>query len=265
MNTNKWGPSGWDQLGPMANKFDRVSRSLDAKNLNTYRLLHKTHISNTENILPCKYCRESYHTYISELPMDRAIYDGELNTWMYHIHNKVNEKLRKQGYNTKPDPSLSEAKERIKEISRDYYRATGWDYIHAIAHNYAETPDALSMIKAKTHFSTLPYLMPHPELMSATLKFMKDHPVDDTLDDRNNLVLWIYLLHEHLLPVYQRLQPGVTYKKRNYSETCAYYETFRAGCGLSAGKKGPSCRLPVSSSVRSENLKKLLNATSVFK
>jgi hypothetical protein len=177
---------------------------------------------------------------------------------MYDIHNKVNDKLRKQGYNNKPDPSLSEATERRRTISKDYYKATGWDYIHSIGHNYSEKPDAKSMINAKTHFSTLPYLLSHPDLTVAMLKFMKDHPIDDILDVRNNLVLWIYLLHQHLLPVYAKIQPNFKCPGRTYAETCAYYETFRAGCGMSEGKKGPSCRLPVSSSTRSENLKKLL-------
>lgn len=258
MNTNKWGPAGWDQLGPVAYKYDTIRNRLSTEHKNTYAIIHKIHLSNTENMLPCKYCRESYHTYVLEEPVDKPLLTGNLNRWMYDIHNKVNDKLRKQGYNNKPDPSLSEATERRRTISKDYYKATGWDYIHSIGHNYSEKPDAKSMINAKTHFSTLPYLLSHPDLTVAMLKFMKDHPIDDILDVRNNLVLWIYLLHQHLLPVYAKIQPNFKCPGRTYAETCAYYETFRAGCGMSEGKKGPSCRLPVSSSTRSENLKKLL-------
>lgn len=262
MNTNKWGPSGWDQLGPVSYKYDRITRILPETHRTTYILLHKIHLSNTETQLPCKYCRESYHTYVTELPMDRSLISGELSTWMYNIHNKVNQKLRKQGYNSKPDPTETEAEKQIKAISKDIYRSTGWDYIHSIGHNYAEKPDAKSMVNAKVHFSTLPYLLPHPKLTLSMIEFMNKHPVDDVLDDRNNLVLWLYLLHQFMLPVYRSIQPGVDLPVRSYSETCAHYETFRAGCGLSAGKSGPSCRLPVSSSVRNENLKKLLKIKS---
>lgn len=259
MNTNKWGPAGWDQLGAAALKYDRVHAILPWQHRNTYSLIHKVHLSNTETQLPCKYCRASYHQYVLELPMDRFIANGELNIWMYNIHNKVNDKLRKQGYNSKPDPSLAEAIKHNKSIATDLYRATGWDYIFSIGHNYTETPDAKAMIKAKIHFSTLPYLLPHPELTSAMIGFMAQHPIDASLDDRNNLVLWLYLLNQALIPVYRRLQPDSDIPLRSYQDTCAHYETFRAGCGLSAGKSGPSCRLPVSSSVRNENLKKLLN------
>jgi hypothetical protein len=146
-------------------------------------------------------------------------------------------------------------------INHNFFRATGWDYIHSIGHNYAEKPEAMSMIKGKVHFSTLPYMLPHPALTAAMLDFMKSYPVDNVLDDRNNLVMWLFLLNQHLNPVYRSLQPGENLPPdRSYSETCAFYETFRAGCGLSAGKKGPSCRLPVSSTVRTANLKKLLQA-----
>jgi hypothetical protein len=259
MNTNKWGPSGWDQLGPAALKHDRLHGLLPEQHTNTFSLIHKIHLSNTENILPCKYCRESYNRYIKELPMDRFLVQGNLNNWMYQIHNKVNDKLRKQGYNTKPDPSEAAALKHVKSISTDLYRSTGWDYIHSIGHNYSEKADAMSMVKAKIYLSTLPYMLPHPALTVAMLDFMKLHSVDDALLDRNNLVLWLYLLNQHLIPVYRQLQPDKMVPAiRSYPENCAYYETFRAGCGLSAGKSGPSCRLPVSSNVRSENLKKLL-------
>ena len=54
MNTNKWGPAGWNLLGPAALRFDRISHVLDNKNLNTFRMLLKTHLTNTENMLPCR-------------------------------------------------------------------------------------------------------------------------------------------------------------------------------------------------------------------
>lgn len=258
MNTNKWGPAGWDQLGPVGVKYDHIHEVLQKEYLNTYTILHKIHLSNTETQLPCKYCRESYQKFILELPMDRFLASGNLNSWMYQIHNKVNDKLRKQGYNTKPDPSLKEATKHVQDVGKDYYKATGWDYIFSIGHNYSETPDAKSMVNAKVHFSTLPYVLPHPELTSGMIHFMQQHPIDEVLDDRNNLVLWLYLLNQTLLPVYRKLQPDINIKHMSYADTCAHYETFRAGCGLSAGKSGPSCRLPVATSVRNKNLKKLL-------
>jgi len=104
MNTSKWGPSGWNQLGPVAYKYDKIRAVLSEQHKNTYMIIHKIHLSNTENMLPCKYCRESYHKYLLDTPMDKPLFSN-LNKWMYTIHNKVNDKLRKQGYNTAPDPT----------------------------------------------------------------------------------------------------------------------------------------------------------------
>jgi hypothetical protein len=247
MNTSKWGPSGWDQLGPVAYKYDKIRAVLSEPHKNTYMLIHKTHLSNTENVLPCKYCRESYHKYLLETPIDKPLFSN-LNKWMYTIHNKVNDKLRKQGYNTAPDPTLTDATDRIKTIAVDYYKATGWDYIQSIGYNYPEKPESMNMVYTKVHFSTLPYLLPHPDLTVACLTFMKANPIDNVLDNRNNMFLWLYRLHQYLLPTYNKIQPNNGCSSKTYAETCAHYETFRAGCGMSAGKKGPSCRLPPSKS-----------------
>lgn len=256
MNTNKWGPSGWNQLGPSAYKYDHVYTQISKKHKVLLSLLYKTHLSNTESQLPCKYCRESYKTYITELPMDKPLIKGNLNNWLYLLHNKVNDKLRKQGYNTAKDPTFSEAIKHISLISKDYYLSTGWDYIHSIAHNYAEEPTNQAKILAKVHFSTLPYLLPHPSLTVAMLEF--PYNIDEALDNRSSLVLWVYLLHNYMLPVYSYIQPGFKEVPKTYEETCSYYETFRAGCGKSKGKSGPSCRLPISDTSRMTNLNKLL-------
>ena len=44
------------------------------------------------NTLPCKYCRESYRTFVSENPI-RATSRVELTKWLWEIHNMVNQKL----------------------------------------------------------------------------------------------------------------------------------------------------------------------------
>ena len=246
MNTNKWGPSGWNLLGTSAYKYDHVITRLPDHHKITLALIYKIHISNTETQLPCKYCRESYTVYIRELPVDQPLIEHKLNNWMYLLHNKVNDKLRKQGYNTSEDPSLSEATKMINLKSKNYYISTGWDYINCIAHNYPEPATARSKILAKVHFSTLPYLLPHPSLTSATVDFMNEYKLDEALNDRNAFVTWIYLLHNNLLNVYKNIQPGFNPEEytKSYENTCSYYETFRAGCGMSKGKSGPSCRLP---------------------
>ena len=46
------------------------------------------------NILPCKYCRESYKEFVKKVPIDNYLNTRrDLCLWLYKIHNMVNRKL----------------------------------------------------------------------------------------------------------------------------------------------------------------------------
>ena len=98
MDTRFWGPTGWDL-------FHRIS----FHSRNPHALL--AHIA---EILPCKFCRNSTHRFVKELP-----YNKDPERWLYEIHNKVNHKLRSQCLNDPkvthpgPDPSFEEVKQKL--------------------------------------------------------------------------------------------------------------------------------------------------------
>lgn len=276
MNTAKWGPPGWDQFGPAADRYDFYMTMLKDTGQQEFRYglacLYKLHFSITETQLPCKYCRASFHQYIRELPPDSYLMCpimsskmplyGCFNTWMYKVHNKVNNKLRTQGYNTDPDPSPKQALKYVRKTGTDLVKSTGWDFIHSIAHNYPTEPTAEDKINKYLYVSALPYMLPHPLLTQSMLGFMRLNPIDDCLDNRPTFVLWMYLLHRHLLATYTELGAAVP-DINEFGKHCQYYESFRAKCGVSAGKKGASCRLPVSSKVKNKNLELLLARMSI--
>jgi hypothetical protein len=58
---------------------------------------YRTHFESLANVLPCKYCRDSYKQFISEGPTkltdDVLANRDTLTDWFFDIHNKVNEKL----------------------------------------------------------------------------------------------------------------------------------------------------------------------------
>ncbi len=99
MNVEKWGPFGWGFLHTLTFNYpDNPTQKI--KNV------YKRYFTLTGDILPCKYCRASYKEFIKELPIDGALESREkLVRWFYEIHNKVNDKLRKQGRKIK-DPSF---------------------------------------------------------------------------------------------------------------------------------------------------------------
>lgn len=289
MNTAKWGKPGWDLMGPAAERYDRHIKKKSTRSTRSARPFqimdnYWLYLTILETQLPCKYCRASYYGYIRELPPDKYLYMPEADasafgstrlptprgakcnfgcsahSWMYQVHNKVNDKLRLQGYNEHPNPSPSQALKYVREVGKDLVQSSGWDFIHSIAHNYPEEPTIEHRVNTCMFMASLPYLLPHPALIDGALEFMKNNPVDNCLEDRPTLVLWCYLLHSHLVLIYRKLG-AKGWSIRKFNDSCAYYESFRAGCGQSKGKKGGSCRLPVSASIKNRNLQLLLDNT----
>lgn len=100
MNVDKWGSSGWTFLHTLTFNYpDNPTQKI--------KKVYKRYFTLTGEILPCKYCRESYQQFIKELPIDEALESREkLTKWFYDIHNKVNAKLRRQGKRIR-DPAFS--------------------------------------------------------------------------------------------------------------------------------------------------------------
>lgn len=75
--------------------------------------INKEYFTSKKNMLPCKYCRASYKTYLKYLPIDKYLGDRYgLTYWLFTLHNLVNHKIYKP-------------KERFKNIVIKYeqYRA----------------------------------------------------------------------------------------------------------------------------------------------
>lgn len=90
MQTRVWGPAGWLFLHSIAQNYPwKPTKEQQENYLNFFRL--------TGNVLPCRYCRESYQEFIkepdTELKMNVMKNRYSLVKWLYDIHNKVNKKL----------------------------------------------------------------------------------------------------------------------------------------------------------------------------
>jgi hypothetical protein len=90
MQTRVWGPAGWIFLHCSAQNYPNEPT---AEQKESYRSFFKL----VGNVLPCRYCRESYQQYINEndtLLDDKAMECRDTFTqWLYNIHKKVNKKL----------------------------------------------------------------------------------------------------------------------------------------------------------------------------
>ena len=89
--TALWGPSAWIFIESVAYGYP-IEPTQDHKN--NYRQFYES----IGDVLPCKYCRESYKQFITT--GDTKITDdvfknrNTLTEWIYNIHEKVNNKLR---------------------------------------------------------------------------------------------------------------------------------------------------------------------------
>jgi len=106
MQVDKWGPSGWTFLHTISFNYPDNPTNDDKKK-------YRTFFENVGEILPCKYCRISYKKFITELPIDQFLDSRkQLTKWLYRIHNKVNNKLRKQGLLNTKNPKYSDICEK---------------------------------------------------------------------------------------------------------------------------------------------------------
>ena len=89
MQTVQWGKAMWIPLHAITFNYPLQPTQQDK---NTYKQYFKF----TAQILPCKYCRESFTSYAKYIPIDSFLDSREgLVYWLYVIHNLVNNKLYK--------------------------------------------------------------------------------------------------------------------------------------------------------------------------
>ena len=89
MNVNKWGPAGWELLHSMA--FNYPLEPMDEN-----KKIYSNFFKSIGDILPCKYCRESYNIYYKYIPIDDFLDSREgVSYWLYRIHQLINEKIFK--------------------------------------------------------------------------------------------------------------------------------------------------------------------------
>jgi len=93
MNVNNWGPGGWVFLHSITFNYPLEPTDNDKKNYRNFFI-------SIENILPCKYCRESYKVYYKYLPIDPFLDSREgVVYWLYKLHELINQKIFQESTN----------------------------------------------------------------------------------------------------------------------------------------------------------------------
>lgn len=88
--TSVWGPHMWQALHAITFGYPVTPTNEQKEN-------YKTFFKSVANVLPCKYCRDSYAKFIITEPTildDKVLENRETITkWLYELHNRVNCKL----------------------------------------------------------------------------------------------------------------------------------------------------------------------------
>lgn len=136
MQTSKWGPHYWVALHTVAHNYNPDLH--DKKDyINYYKMVGQT--------LPCKYCRESFTQFFKELPIKNYLScQRDMAYWMYLMHNKVNDKLRKQGLLNKPNPSFESVYNKYEQFRADCSKKRGKP-------DTCRMPNMRNRCKATTH------------------------------------------------------------------------------------------------------------------
>ena len=187
MDTTEWGPSGWPLFHAIAYYHDRHEEEKGKKNIRVF-------FKSMQHILPCIYCRRSYRQYIQEMPVPSV----NLFEWSYHLHNKVNDKLRKQGYNCHRDPSFDTVLKTYKQFFSKKKNCTemGWKFLYSIIFNYDE---GISMTRKKgyiTFFYLLGEVLPNERSREKYNQYMEKNPIEDCMETSDQLKKWMYSLEK---------------------------------------------------------------------
>lgn len=89
MNVNKWGPGGWTFLHTITFNYPLEPSNED-------KIKYKSFFDSIGEMLPCKYCRDSFKIYCKYIPIDEFLESRVgVTYWLYRIHQLVDEKIFK--------------------------------------------------------------------------------------------------------------------------------------------------------------------------
>ena len=97
MSTKHWGPAAWKFL--FTSIMGRYPTKINMNNSEHVLVKNafKNMLTSLQIVMPCIYCRESFKTFLLELPIEPYLVGRmELMYWLYLMKDKVNNKLINQ-------------------------------------------------------------------------------------------------------------------------------------------------------------------------
>ena len=264
MDTRFWGPSGWQLLHLIA-ADPKPSQQRQTAIAEFFNLL--------EYVLPCKYCRASFHDYMEEQPLTAAIV-GDTDAfghWVYAIHNRVNDKLRSQGLLKTVNPSWCSVRDRYAQLQKGLCtpdkdsQPLGWNFMTSVAFATpgvrsvsTPMPDAparstwasLDLRKRNRYnlltkseraealaawWKLIPAILPCEEWRAAWASGTAEQGAPPVCDGRNAMMRWMWGVEEAVCA-------GLRCPKPHPSRKAMVLSVKVHASGCSTAKRGKTCR-----------------------
>ncbi len=276
MDTRFWGPSGWRLFHLVAAEpLQQPARQRDVAKW----------MELMEYVLPCKYCRASFHDYVRLQPLTPEILQtpATFGRWMYDIHNRVNNKLRGQGLLTACNPAWPSIQARYQRMHAGLCKGSpflGWDFLTSIAYTtpdadykptpMPDTPDELDIATAdmatKNRYNLttrderlrlladwwalFPSILPCDKWRRAWSAAFQKHGQPPLRSGREAVMRWMWRIEEAVCGSLKCPTPHscLTAMKRDVS-------AFESGCARKNNKRGKTCRAVRRSRVRTRRQK----------
>jgi hypothetical protein len=212
MDTRIWGPSGWLLLHTIAENNELSDR----KKISFLETLSYT--------LPCKYCRESFIVYADLLDLKNST---NVSKTLYRIHNKVNNKLVRQGYVVCRASSHEAIQKRYIRLNKKIVELEqddlGFIFLGCVVFNYPKTKPSPELTKQyEKFFKLLSQLYPVRSVRKKLKKYHEESPIQLSLKNRSSLVQWF------------KKYPIENIQKMKHTKYFEYFESFRAGCSATS-------------------------------
>ena len=212
MNPATWGPPLWRIMTDVAYKADRLQNPQVLPYVCNF-------FKSLAFLLPCKYCRQSYRRYITQVDCGEYNQQRRLTEWVWRIKEMVNDKLKKP-----PEYRLSLPLflRRVNMCTRSASAEDVLDFLAVLGLNY----EPQSLLKKKHMLivhSVLPLILPYPKLNAVLVKY----PLKITdLTRQHDYLDWLYNLRQNFnrregLPA---LPPQQQFWQRYYNARAAQTE-----------------------------------------
>jgi len=234
MDTRFWGPSGWKLLHLITYGYPEEP---------TYqnRLDYGLFFNSLKCILPCKYCRKSLSKFYNQLPIEEHLESKEtLTEWLYQIHNKVNNKLRRQKLVKYSNPPKIEISKVYESLIKDPCQIPGWDFLYCMIFNYPKDKSSIPFDRVNgyiTFFNNLGTVIPCKSYCREYLKAVKTDSIQNSMETNDSLVKWLYRIN-------CVIDSKMGNKKQGFKQLCRVYESHRAkACSKKTHKGKSTCRI----------------------